>query len=153
MHKSIDKILKALMDARGINTTDLARQSGVVRSTVSRILNPNGPKGIKDPADKQVKKLADYFSLTTDQIRGHQPIPADLFMMMPETDSIMLSDIKPPKYGQVSSQTEFEALLNLSTPRTRVELVKIAQAAADGKLTDADIILLKQIADRLAAKE
>ena len=51
------------------------------------------------------------------------------------------------------NQDEFDALLNLATPRTRVELVKIAQAAADGKLTDADIILLKQIADRLAAKE
>lgn len=153
MHKSIDKILTALMDARGINTTDLARQSGVVRSTVSRILNPNGPKGIKDPADKQVKKLADYFSLTTDQLRGHQPIPADMFWIDSETDQITLVEVKKNRPQRSAAQNELEELLSLSTPRTRVELLKIAQASVDGRLTDDDIALLTQIADRLTKKE
>jgi len=52
-----------------------------------------------------------------------------------------------------SKNDEFEELLSLSTPRTRVELLKIAQASVDGRLTDDDIALLTQIADRLTKKE
>lgn len=49
--------------------------------------------------------------------------------------------------------SELDALLQLATPRTQTELLKIAQAAADGRLTDDDIKLLKIIADRLAKKD
>lgn len=74
MHKTIDKILAALMADRGINQTELRLRTKVGQSTISRILNPNKPKGIKEPTDKQVKPLADFFGVTTDQLRGHVPI-------------------------------------------------------------------------------
>lgn len=78
MHKTVDKILRHLMDQRGINQTELARQTGLNQSTLSRILGPkNIAKGIKEPTDKQVKPLADFFGITTDQLRGHSPLPGD----------------------------------------------------------------------------
>lgn len=49
--------------------------------------------------------------------------------------------------------SELDTLLQLATPRTQTELLKIAQAAADGRLTEDDIKLLKVIADRLAKKD
>ncbi|WP_197083799.1 helix-turn-helix domain-containing protein [Marinobacter subterrani] len=48
---------------------------------------------------------------------------------------------------------EFSALLSKATLRSYKQLMQIAEAAADGRLTDADINLLTQIANRIAAKE
>lgn len=74
MHKTIDKILASLMAERGVNQSELSNQTKVGQSTISRILKPNGPKGIKEPTDKQVRPLADFFGITTDQLRGHEKI-------------------------------------------------------------------------------
>lgn len=93
MHKTVDKILRHLMDQRGINQTELARQTGLNQSTLSRILGPkNIAKGIKEPTDKQVKPLADFFGITTDQLRGHSPLPGDA-EPAPEEKARKLSDL------------------------------------------------------------
>ncbi len=78
MHKSIDKILAQLMNARGVTQVELSAQTGVGQSTISRILKPSGPKGIKEPTDKQVRPLADHFGLSTDQLRGYAPLESSL---------------------------------------------------------------------------
>ena len=49
--------------------------------------------------------------------------------------------------------SNLENLITKATPRTQIELEKIAEAAADGRLTEDDIKLLKAIADRLAKKD
>ena len=74
MHKSIDKILAQLMSANGITQVELSSRTSVGQSTISRILKPQGPKGIKEPTDKQVRPLADFFGITTDQLRGYEPL-------------------------------------------------------------------------------
>ncbi|SHM45855.1 Helix-turn-helix domain-containing protein [Pseudomonas asturiensis] len=74
MHKTIDKILAELMARDGLNQAELARLSNVGQPTISRILKPSGPKGIKDPTDKQVRPLASALRVTTDQLRGYAPI-------------------------------------------------------------------------------
>ena len=74
MHKSIDKILAKLMSANGITQVELSSRTSVGQSTISRILKPQGPKGIKEPTDKQVRPLADFFGITTDQLRGYEPL-------------------------------------------------------------------------------
>lgn len=71
MHKSIDKILAQLMAAGGVSQVELSTKTGVGQSTISRILKPAGPKGIKEPTDKQVRPLAEYFGVSTDQLRGY----------------------------------------------------------------------------------
>lgn len=74
MHKSIDRILAQLMARDGITQIELSSRTGVGQSTISRILKPQGPKGIKEPTDKQVRPLADFFGITTDQLRGYEPL-------------------------------------------------------------------------------
>lgn len=74
MHKTIDKNLVDLMARNGINQAELARLSNVGQPTISRILKPFGPKGIKEPTDKQVRPLAEHFGVSTDQLRGYAPL-------------------------------------------------------------------------------
>ena len=72
MHKkTIHSILAELIARKGIKPAELATLSGVNQSTISRILN----KKILVPKDEPVRKLADYFGITTDQLRGFQPLP------------------------------------------------------------------------------
>ena len=71
MHKkTIHTILAELIARKGIKPTELAALSGVNQSTISRILNHK----ILTPKDEPVRKLADYFGITTDQLRGFQPL-------------------------------------------------------------------------------
>lgn len=74
MHKSIDKNLAELMARAKVTQADLSRLTKIGQPTISRILKPGGLKGIKEPTDKQVKPLADYFGVSTDQLRGYAPI-------------------------------------------------------------------------------
>jgi transcriptional regulator with XRE-family HTH domain len=74
MHKTIDKILAELMAREGLNQARLSALTKVGQPTISRILKPNGPKGIKNPTDTQVRPIADYFQISTDQLRGYAPL-------------------------------------------------------------------------------
>jgi len=78
MQTPISKVLSRLMAHQGLSQVELHRRSRVGQSTISRILNPGGPKGIKDPTDKQVRPLAEFFGVTSDQLRGHDPLPAEM---------------------------------------------------------------------------
>lgn len=71
MHKTIDKILAELMAREGLNQARLSALTKVGQPTISRILKPNGPKGIKNPTDTQVRPIADHFKISTDQLRGY----------------------------------------------------------------------------------
>lgn len=76
MHKTIDKILSELMAREGLNQARLSALTKVGQPTISRILKPNGPKGIKNPTDTQVRPIADHFRISTDQLRGYAPLDA-----------------------------------------------------------------------------
>ncbi|HHX1040522.1 TPA: LexA family transcriptional regulator [Pseudomonas aeruginosa] len=73
MQKStIQHILAALLAEHGISPTELSRRTGVGQSTISRILNGK----IATPKDEQVYPIAEYFGLSTDQLRGRVSIGA-----------------------------------------------------------------------------
>jgi len=73
MHtRTVATVLKELLAREGLSATELHRRTGVPQSTLSRIL---GGK-IVDPADKHIAKLADYFRVSTDQLRGRASLPA-----------------------------------------------------------------------------
>nr|WP_286915868.1 MULTISPECIES: LexA family transcriptional regulator [Pseudomonas] len=76
MHKTIDKILAELMAREGLNQARLSALTKVGQPTISRILKPNGPKGIRNPTDTQVRPIADHFRISTDQLRGYAPLDA-----------------------------------------------------------------------------
>ncbi len=93
MHKTIDKILAELMARTGVNQAELARLSQVGQPTISRILKPSGPKGIKEPTDKQVRPLAEHFGVSTDQLRGYAPLDGDTGSVESAVDKPSSSDL------------------------------------------------------------
>lgn len=141
--------LKAALDSfnssrsKKISQQQIADDLDITQGAVSSFLNARNVIPMS---------VAVYFS-------NQLGIPIDKFSPRLAKDAKQIADLvnkyqqtQPPGLYQ-SNQDEFDALLNLATPRTRIELVKIAQAAADGRLTDDDIALLTQIADRLTKKE
>ncbi|WP_259102690.1 S24 family peptidase [Pseudomonas sp. JUb42] len=73
MHnRTVSTVLRELLARDGISPTELHRRTEVPQSTLSRILNDK----IADPADKHISKIAEYFRVTTDQLRGRVPLAA-----------------------------------------------------------------------------
>lgn len=64
------EVLSRLISASGKRATDVAREAGVPQSTLSRILNGK----IESPSDRQISRLASYFGVTSDQVRGREPL-------------------------------------------------------------------------------
>ena len=120
MHKTIDKILAELMSKGGLNQADLSRMANVGQPTISRILKPNGPKGIKEPSDRQVRPLADFFGISTDQLRGYAPLGANA----PEAVQ--------PKETPVSSVDAVREMLARATKIPKHLKQKIMEAAEQG---------------------
>jgi len=58
------EILKRLMYKKGVNTTDIVRDTGISRSTIYGLLNNK----IINPQPKTIKTLADYFEVTPDYL-------------------------------------------------------------------------------------
>ncbi len=70
--RNVSTVLRALLDRHGISPTELHRRTGVPQSTLSRILSGK----IVDPSDKHISKIAEYFQVSTDQLRGRADIGA-----------------------------------------------------------------------------
>jgi phage repressor protein C with HTH and peptisase S24 domain len=64
--RNVSIVLRELLDRDGISPTELHRRTGVPQSTLSRILSGK----IVDPSDKHISRIADYFRVSTDQLRG-----------------------------------------------------------------------------------
>lgn len=67
----IGRNLRTLMDRQGLNETALARATGVPQPTVHRLLNAD----THDPRDSTLRPLANYFSVTVEQLRTGLPNP------------------------------------------------------------------------------
>ncbi|WP_277962045.1 XRE family transcriptional regulator [Pseudomonas sp. RIT-To-2] len=70
--RNVAHVLKELLARDGLSATELHRRTGVPQSTLSRILSGK----IVDPADKHIAKLAEYFRVSTDQLRGRASLAA-----------------------------------------------------------------------------
>jgi phage repressor protein C with HTH and peptisase S24 domain len=68
--RNVSTVLRALLDQHGISPTELHRRTGVPQSTLSRILSGK----IVDPSDKHISKIAEYFAVSTDQLRGRAEV-------------------------------------------------------------------------------
>ncbi len=68
--RTVSTVLRELLDRDGISPTELHRRTGVPQSTLSRILSGK----IVDPSDKHISKIAEYFRVSTDQLRGRAEI-------------------------------------------------------------------------------
>ncbi|KFE57835.1 XRE family transcriptional regulator [Pseudomonas syringae] len=122
MHKTIDKILAELMAREGLSQVQLSARANVGQSTISRILKPNGPKGIKEPTDKQVRPLADFFGMTTDQLRGFEPFEVQDGSLREERPS-STTDVVRDMLARASKVPE----------SLKQKILEVAQQPDDGK--------------------
>ena len=64
--RNVSIVLRELLDRDRISPTELHRRTGVPQSTLSRILSGK----IVDPSDKHISRIAEYFRVSTDHLRG-----------------------------------------------------------------------------------
>ena len=63
-------VLQKLLDERGITATDVARETGISRSSMT-----DWKKGRSTPKYEKRKKIADMFGVTVDYLDGVSPFP------------------------------------------------------------------------------
>lgn len=64
--RNVSTVLKELLARHQISAMALHRSTGVPQSTLSRILSGK----IVDPSDRHISKIAEYFHISTDRLRG-----------------------------------------------------------------------------------
>ena len=104
--------LKALREQKGITQTALANHLGVVRSTVCQY-----EKGNREPDSETLKKIAEFFGVSTDYLLGVEPkltidttVTAKIKKDPALKDEVELNDIYPiPLLGSVVAGVPIEA--------------------------------------------
>lgn len=86
--RNVATTLRALLDRHGLSPTELHRRTGVPQSTLSRILSEK----IVDPSDKHVSRIAEYFGVSTDQLRGRIALGESREATQPAQGHAELSD-------------------------------------------------------------
>ena len=77
--RTVSTVLKALLARHQISAMTLHRSTGVPQSTLSRILSGK----IVDPSDRHISRIAEYFNISTDRLRGRDDVRAPA---APETE-------------------------------------------------------------------
>ena len=94
--RTVSIVLKELLARHQLTAMALHRSTGVPQSTLSRILNGK----IVDPSDRQISRIAEYFQISTDQLRGRgsprRPVLSDADPRHPELRGICLWDDDTP---------------------------------------------------------
>jgi transcriptional regulator with XRE-family HTH domain len=126
-------ILARLMKEQNISQVDLAKATGVTQSTISRILKPDSPNGIKLPSDAQVRRLAGFLRVSTDQLRGYQVIRSE--------NSVETTD----------PTSMINQLLEINgDPRVVDSLTRILAHFCRGRISAADAKMVEDLVSRLA---
>ena len=94
--RTVSTVLKELLIRHQISAMALHRTTGVPQSTLSRILSGK----IVDPSDRHISKIAEYFHISTDRLRGRDDPPvlgiSDAEPLHPELRDICLWDDNTP---------------------------------------------------------
>lgn len=136
-------ILSQLLTLKNMSQADLKRATGVNQPTISRILNPDAPNGIKEPSDRQVRPIAHYFSITVDQLRGYQDLDIEGFA--PSESNVLAAfpgkEIDDPIVW-------LQLIRSIQDPEVVQALRNIALLFSDGALSGADAKSIEEIARR-----
>ena len=94
--RTVSTVLKALLARHQISAMALHRSTGVPQPTLSRILSGK----IVDPSDRHISRIAEYFNISTDRLRGREDIRASAVIEAdqchPELRDICLWDDDTP---------------------------------------------------------
>ena len=95
-NRNVSTVLKELLVCHQLSAMALHRLTGVPQSTLSRMLSGK----IADPSDRHVSKIAKYFNISTDYLRGRGPVGAlassDAEPLHPELHDICVWDDDTP---------------------------------------------------------
>ena len=137
------KVLARLMQERNISQAELFRSTGVTQPTISRILNPDSENGIKSPSDAQVRPLAGFLRISTDQLRGYQPMNGKA---LPDDGESSMATTNTPTV----STFLINKIAAINDPEVLESLVSIVCRFSDGHFSEADAKMVADLADRLA---
>lgn len=143
MNDKTHKTLALLLDYRKMSQADLARATGLNQPTISRMLTPGSPKGIKSPSDKQVRPIAQFFGVTADQLRGYQDLDIEGVMILaePSVKAFAGKEIDDPIAW-------LQMIREVQSPELLESLKNIVLMFSKGSLTPADAQALEEITRR-----
>ena len=91
--RTVSTVLKELLARHQISAMALHRSTGVPQSTLSRILSGK----IADPSDRHISRIAGYFNISTDRLRGRDDVRVpEIEQRHPELRDICLWDDDTP---------------------------------------------------------
>lgn len=138
-------VLQKLLDERGITATDVARETGISRSSMT-----DWKKGRSTPKYEKRKKIADMFGVTVDYLDGVSPFPYG-----EEKNSEVCSEsntVTIPILGRVPAGIPIEAVtdrigeIEIASPRgdDKYWALKVKGDSMYPKILDGDIVIFRE---------
>lgn len=135
-------VLQKLLDERGITATDVARETGISRSSLT-----DWKKGRSTPKYEKRKKIADMFGVTVDYLDGVSPFPygeEKNFEVCSESNTVTI-----PILGRVPAGIPIEAVtdrigeIEIASPRgdDKYWALKVKGDSMYPKILDGDIVI------------
>lgn len=138
-------VLQKLLDERGITATDVARETGISRSSLT-----DWKKGRSTPKYEKRKKIADMFGVTVDYLDGVSPFPygeEKNFEVCSESNTVTI-----PILGRVPAGIPIEAVtdrigeVEIARPRgdDKYWALKVKGDSMYPKILDGDIVIFRE---------
>lgn len=138
-------VLQKLLDERGITATDVARETGISRSSMT-----DWKKGRSTPKYEKRKKIADMFGVTVDYLDGVSPFPygeEKNFEVCSESNTVTI-----PILGRVPAGIPIEAVtdrigeIEIARPRgdDKCWALKVKGDSMYPKILDGDIVIFRE---------
>ena len=138
-------VLQKLLDERGITATDVARETGISRSSMT-----DWKKGRSTPKYEKRKKIADMFGVTVDYLDGVSPFPygeEKNFEVCSESSTVTI-----PILGRVPAGIPIEAVtdrigeIEIASPRgdDKYWALKVKGDSMYPKILDGDIVIFQE---------
>lgn len=138
-------VLQKLLDERGITATDVARETGISRSSMT-----DWKKGRSTPKYEKRKKIADMFGVTVDYLDGVSPFPygeEKNFEVCSESNTVTI-----PILGRVPAGIPIEAVtdrigeIEIASPRgdDKYWALKVKGDSMYPKILDGDIVIFRE---------
>lgn len=138
-------VLQKLLDEKGITATDVARETGISRSSMT-----DWKKGRSTPKYEKRKKIADMFGVTVDYLDGLSPFPygeEKNFEVCSESNTVTI-----PILGRIPAGIPIEAVtdrigeIEIANPRgdDKYWALKVKGDSMYPKILDGDIVIFRE---------
>jgi transcriptional regulator with XRE-family HTH domain len=147
--------LKAARKHAKLNQSELAILAGITQTSISD-LERGKSKGTSFAA--QIAAICNVSTMWLVTGKGKmldESVAVDEFMSSRDRHDrnlLDLSDFTLTDHGNSQVERHAADLAMLASPRSQAALKRIVEAAGSGRLTEADVVLLEKIAERIAGK-